>query len=76
MTDIAQRSPKRPITVRTWATPLTIVAFLLMAVTGVLMFLDVEFRLVTIAHQWLSWLFLIGAVSHIIANVHKHRDLR
>jgi hypothetical protein len=50
-----------------------------MSVTGVLMFFDVEFGLVTIAHQWLSWLFLIGAVSHIVANVRpfqKHLESR
>lgn len=74
MTDIAHRSPTRPITVRTWATPLTIGVFLLMSVTGVLMFFDVEFGLVTIAHQWLSWLFLLGAVAHIVANARPFQN--
>ena len=74
MTDIAGRSRKRPITIRTWATPLTIGAFLLMSVTGVLMFFDVEFGLVTIAHQWLSWLFLFGAVSHVVANLRPFQN--
>jgi len=43
-------------TLRTWATPLTISAFLLMSVTGVLMFFHIEGGLTTVAHQWCSWL--------------------
>ncbi|MNR38623.1 hypothetical protein D3C85_1567410 [compost metagenome] len=31
----------KPFTLRTWSTPLTIGSFILMAVTGVLMFFDV-----------------------------------
>ena len=53
---------------RTWATPLTLGAFLLMAATGVLMFFDWHRGLTTVAHQWFSWIFLAGAASHITVN--------
>ena len=57
------------IPLRTWATPLTIGAFFLIAATGVLMFLEWERGLMTVVHQWFSWVFLAGAVGHIAANV-------
>lgn len=57
------------ITTRTWATPLTIGSFLLMAGTGVMMFFEWERGLMTVAHQWFSWFFVIGAIGHIIANI-------
>jgi hypothetical protein len=56
------------IPLRKWATPLTIGAFFLMAVTGVLMFFHIDRGLISGAHEWLSWLFLIGVTAHVIAN--------
>ena len=53
---------------RAWATPLTIGTFVLMAGTGILMFFDVVPGSVTFVHQWLSWLFLVGVVAHILVN--------
>ncbi|TCM00440.1 hypothetical protein [Sphingomonas sp. PP-CC-3G-468] len=58
----------KPTTVRSWATPLTIGAFLLMAATGMLMFFGWNTGLTTVAHQWLSLFFLLGAGGHIVAN--------
>ncbi|MBB3655579.1 hypothetical protein FHX15_000778 [Rhizobium sp. BK650] len=57
------------VTVRTWATPLTTGAFLLMAGTGILMFFECERGLMTVVHQWFSWLFVVGAICHIVANI-------
>lgn len=54
---------------RRWATPLTIGSFLLMAVSGVLMFFDVVPGYVSFAHEWFSWLFLLGTAAHIVVNV-------
>jgi len=65
----------KPTTVRTWATPLTIGAFLLMAATGILMFFGWNTGLTTVAHQWLSWFFLLGAGGHIVANWRPLRNL-
>ncbi|HPY40679.1 MAG TPA: DUF4405 domain-containing protein [Thiolinea sp.] len=53
---------------RPWATPLTIGTFLLMAVTGLLMYFHVQIGLVKTAHEWLS-IFMVGAVSlHLVVN--------
>lgn len=58
----------KPFTLRTWSTPLTIGSFILMAVTGVLMFFDVVPGYLTFAHEWFSWFFLVGAGGHIAVN--------
>lgn len=57
-----------PFNLRTWSTPLTIGSFILMAVTGVLMFFDVVPGYLSFAHEWFSWFFLIGAGGHIAVN--------
>lgn len=53
---------------REWATPLTMGAFFLSAVTGVLMFFHLDSGLNKPAHEWLSWLMLGGVGAH--AAVH------
>lgn len=65
----------KPFTLRTWSTPLTIGSFILMTVTGVLMFFDVVPGYLSFAHEWFSWFFLLGASGHIAVNfrpVTKH----
>lgn len=62
------------IRTRTWATPLTICAFLVMAGTGVLMFFNVQHSLISGAHEWCSWAFLLGSVGHIIANIKPFKN--
>lgn len=57
------------IPLRTWATPVTIGAFFLTSATGVLMFFELERGLMTVAHQWLSWLLLAGVGGHIAVNI-------
>lgn len=58
----------RPSSLRPWATPVTIGAFVLMATSGVMMFFEVLPGYITSAHKWLSWLFLLGTGAHIILN--------
>lgn len=53
---------------RTWATPLTTGAFLLVAATGILMFFQVQPGFIMGAHKWGSWLFLIGVAGHVTVN--------
>src|SRR4029450_10400711 len=55
---VAEKLSPRP-----WATKLIIGAFLLMAVTGVLMFFELEHGFVVVVHQWASWILLIGAAG-------------
>jgi hypothetical protein len=53
---------------RDWATPLTIGAFLLMGVTGILMFFHLDTGLNKEAHEWLGWAMVAGVVCHSVAN--------
>jgi Domain of unknown function (DUF4405) len=50
------------------ATPLTIGGFILMSITGVLMFFHKEIGLNKEAHEWFSWAFLVGAGLHVYLN--------
>jgi hypothetical protein len=56
------------VALRTWATPLTIGAFVLMAATGILMFFGLDRALMAEAHKWFSLFFLTGVAGHITAN--------
>jgi len=53
---------------RSWATPLTAGAFIVLAVTGVLMFFHLDRGLNHDAHEWLGWALLFGAGAHIYSN--------
>lgn len=55
-------------TIKTWATPLAVGAFTISAVTGLLMFFDIEIGLVEPAHKWLSWLLVSGVILHLVSN--------
>lgn len=55
-------------TLRIWATPLTMGAFGLLAVTGVLMFFHLDTGLNKEAHEWLGWALVIGGVLHGVTN--------
>ncbi len=56
--------PNRP-----WITPLVMGAFLLSAVTGVLMFFHLDSGLNKVAHEWLSWAMLGGVLLHVLLNL-------
>jgi hypothetical protein len=53
---------------RAWVTPITIGSFLLIGVTGVLMFFKVAGSLVIVAHEWLSPVFVVGSCLHVWLN--------
>jgi hypothetical protein len=53
---------------RAWVTPITIGSFLLLGVTGLLMFFKVRGGLIVVAHEWLSPLFVVGACLHVWLN--------
>lgn len=53
---------------RDWITPITMGAFALLAVTGVLMFFHVDSGLNETAHQWLSWVLIGGVALHAAVN--------
>lgn len=54
--------------IRNWATPLATGAFIISAVTGVLIFFHIEVGLVEPVHKWLSWLLVVGIGLHAAAN--------
>ncbi len=51
-----------------WVTPITAGAFLLSAITGVLMFFHLDTGLNKMAHEWLSWTLLTGVILHLTIN--------
>ena len=55
-------------TLRRWATPLTIGAFMLMSITGILMFFHINVGISKVAHEWLSWAMVIGVSLHLVTN--------
>lgn len=54
--------------IKTWATPLAIGSFIISAVTGLLIFFDIEMGAVEPVHKWLGWLLVGGVALHLLAN--------
>lgn len=61
------------MTLREWATPLTIGSFLLIAVTGVLMFFHLDTGLNKLAHEWLGWGLLAAVGVHAAVNINAFK---
>lgn len=57
-------NPHRP-----WITPLVIGMFMLMTVTGILMFFHLDSGLNKAAHEWLSWIMVGGVALHVVLNL-------
>lgn len=55
-------------TLRRWATPLVIGSFMLMTITGIMMFFHIEAGIIKIAHEWLSWAMVIAVGTHIFLH--------
>lgn len=53
---------------REWVTPLVMGAFLVSAVTGVLLFFHLDSGLNKTAHEWLSWAVVAGVALHVANN--------
>lgn len=53
---------------RKWATPLTVGTFLIMGVTGVLMFFHLESMLNKVIHEWAGWAMVVGVGAHLVLN--------
>lgn len=58
---------------RDWATPLTVGSFLISGVTGVLLFFHVDTGFNKTAHEWLSWVLLVGVLLHTISNLQSFK---
>jgi hypothetical protein len=55
-------------TLKSWATPFAVGVFTISAVTGLLIFFDMELGIIEPVHKWLSWLLVAGVLLHIISN--------
>jgi hypothetical protein len=53
---------------RAWATPLTIAAFALVAVTGISMFFHLDLGLSHPVHEWIGWGLVAAVALHATAN--------
>ena len=53
---------------RRWVTPFAMGAFLLTALTGMLLFFKVPLGLVKPVHEWLSWLLVAAVALHLFIN--------
>jgi len=56
------------VKMKSWATPLAAGTFIILAVTGILMFFKINAGYIKPVHEWLSWAMVIGVVFHTIAN--------
>jgi len=56
------------LTLKSWATPLAVGAFTISAVTGLLIFFDLEIGIIEPVHKWLSWLLVTGVLLHLSSN--------
>lgn len=54
--------------IRMWATPLTIGAFALSAISGVMIFFHVNSAFVKVIHEWGSWFLVIGGLLHVVCS--------
>lgn len=52
-----------------WVTPLVAGSFLLVSITGILMFFHIDTGLNKVAHEWLGLIMVLGAVLHIVVNL-------
>jgi hypothetical protein len=57
-------NPHRP-----WITPLVIGTFVLMAITGILMFFHLDSGLNKTAHEWLGWAMVASVFLHLLLNM-------
>jgi len=53
---------------REWVTPITAGAFLLLGVTGILMFFHLDTGLNKSAHEWLGWVLVAAVALHLTLN--------
>lgn len=58
---------------RPWITPLVIGVFLLMAVTGSLMFFHLDTGLNKTAHEWLGWAMVAVVGLHVVLNINAFK---
>jgi len=61
-------APRLSLSLRAWATPLVVGSFLVMGVTGLLMFLHVETGMMKGLHEWAGLVMVLGGGAHLWLN--------
>ncbi len=56
------------MTLRSWATPLTIGSTLIVTITGIMLFFHFAPGLTRGAHEWLGWVTAAAIVAHVVVN--------
>ena len=60
---------------RQWVTPLVAGSFILMGITGLLMFFHLDSGLNKTAHEWLGWAMVIAVVLHVTVNFQGFKNM-
>lgn len=60
---------------RQWTTPMVAGSFLLMGVTGILMFFHWDTGLNKTVHEWLGWAMVVAVILHVIVNIHGFKNM-
>lgn len=56
------------VSTRKWSTPITIGSFVVISVTGILLFFHFSIGLNKFAHKWVGLVFVLFAFMHLISN--------
>ena len=60
---------------RQWVTPLVAGSFILMGVTGILMFFHWNVGLNKVVHEWLGWVMVAAVLLHITVNFQGFKNM-
>lgn len=60
---------------RQWVTPLVAGSFLLMGVTGILMFFHWDTGLNKTVHEWLGWVMVVAVALHVMVNLQGFKNM-
>lgn len=56
------------MTLRAWATPLTIGSTVIVTITGIMLFFHLSPGLTRMAHEWLGWVMAAAMIAHVVVN--------
>jgi hypothetical protein len=54
---------------RSWLSPLVAAAFIIISITGVLLFYHVKGNAIRSLHEWFGWVFIGAGLLHILLNL-------
>lgn len=60
---------KIPPSLKPWLSPLITVSFVIVSVTGLLLYYRVRSRPTFVLHEWFGWLLIVAGAVHLILNL-------